>query len=32
MAAKEINWVNARQKIQEFLHYNFLVLDEDDED
>ena len=31
MAAKEINWTAAREKILDYLHYNYLVMDDDDD-
>ena len=31
MAAKEINWKAAREKILDYLHYNYLVMDDDDD-
>ena len=32
MAAKEINWTSAREKMQDFLQNSFLVIDDEDED
>ena len=32
MAAKEINWTSAREKMQDFLQNSFLVIDDEDDD
>lgn len=32
MAAKEINWVSAREKVQDFMQNSFLVIDDEDDD